>query len=198
MVVDIDTLLAWGGCYKTLKAGDIVFREEATCYFYYQLVSGCVKWVNIDDEGNEFIQHFVGPGNCFGELPIFDDEPYTASAIAESDSVVIYLQKPVFKELLKQRPALHFTISKLMAQRLRYKFQLSKELAYHNPEQCIAFLLSYLKQTHQYVCDKCNKVNLTRQQIAGMTGLRVETVIRAIRSLHQKGELLIDKGKVYC
>jgi CRP/FNR family cyclic AMP-dependent transcriptional regulator len=31
-----------------------------------------------------------------------------------------------------------------------------------------------------------------------MTGLRVETVIRSIRLMHEKGKLLIEKGKVYC
>jgi len=31
-----------------------------------------------------------------------------------------------------------------------------------------------------------------------MTGLRVETVIRAIRHLHDKGTVRIEKGKVYC
>lgn len=41
-------------------------------------------------------------------------------------------------------------------------------------------------------------VKLTRQQIADMTGLRVETVIRSIRQMEEKGELVIDKGKVYC
>jgi CRP-like cAMP-binding protein len=41
-------------------------------------------------------------------------------------------------------------------------------------------------------------VELTRQQIADMTGLRVETVIRSIRHMQDKGALVIDKGKVYC
>jgi hypothetical protein len=31
-----------------------------------------------------------------------------------------------------------------------------------------------------------------------MTGLRVETVIRSIRELHEKGKLKIEKGKVFC
>jgi CRP/FNR family cyclic AMP-dependent transcriptional regulator len=31
-----------------------------------------------------------------------------------------------------------------------------------------------------------------------MTGLRVETVIRTMRLMHEKGELVISKGKVYC
>jgi len=31
-----------------------------------------------------------------------------------------------------------------------------------------------------------------------MTGFRVETVIRSIKTLESKGKLSIEKGKVYC
>ena len=71
-------------------------------------------------------------------------------------------------------------------------------MANHNPEHSISTLLSYFKQTQKNICPKCNRINLTRQQIADMTGLRVETVIRTIKSLQTKGRLVIDKGKVYC
>ena len=37
----------------------------------------------------------------------------------------------------------------------------------------------------------------TRQQIANMTGLRVETVIRTIRHLNEIGSLDIVNGKVF-
>jgi CRP-like cAMP-binding protein len=75
---------------------------------------------------------------------------------------------------------------------------LLKEIASHSPETTIRSLLAYLKKYKKNFCPQCNKVKLTRQQIANMTGLRVETVIRTIRLLHEKGELTIDKGKVYC
>ncbi|MFT3946347.1 MAG: helix-turn-helix domain-containing protein [Agriterribacter sp.] len=84
-----------------------------------------------------------------------------------------------------------------MSERLRFKFILVKELAHHDPEKSINTLLTYLKKNKKNVCTICNKVKLTRQQIANMTGLRVETVIRTMRHLHDKGELVIDKGKVY-
>jgi len=40
------------------------------------------------------------------------------------------------------------------------------------------------------------RVPLTRQQLAGMTGPRVETVIRSIKGLEAKGELGIEDGKI--
>ena len=197
-MINIDTMVAWGATYKKISRGEIIFHEGALSSFYYQLVTGRVRWVNINDEGKEFIQTIIEPGECFGELPLFDDEPFAATAIADEDSVIIRLHRSTFHQLLKESPELHFTFTKLLTQRLRFKFLILKELANHNPENSISTLLNYIKQTQRNICTKCNRIKLTRQQIADMTGLRVETVIRTIRMLHNKGQLIIDKGKVYC
>ena len=197
-MIDIDTLLAWGAAYKKVAAEEIIFLEGTNSSFYYQLVSGKIRWVNINDEGKEFIQTIIEPDECFGEFPLFDDEPFAASAIADEDSVIIRLHRSVFHELLKENPDLHFKFSRLLTQRLRFKFMILKELAKHNPENSISTLLTYFKQNRKNICTKCNKLNLTRQQIADMTGLRVETVIRTMKYMQQKGELQITKGKVYC
>jgi CRP-like cAMP-binding protein len=198
MTIDIDILLTTGAAYKKVAEGDYIFTEGGLCTFYYQLVSGSVRWVNIDEGGTEFIQNMIEPGECFGELPLFDDGPYAASAIADADSVIIRLHRSEFHQLIRQRPDLHFAFSKLMAERLRFKFLLMKELATHNPERTIRTLLEYLKKERRHMCNDCNKVMLTRQHIARMTGLRVETVIRTVRHLHEKGLLTIERGKIFC
>ena len=162
------------------------------------MISGSIRWVNIDDEGKEFIQTIIEPGECFGEMPLFDDGPYAAAAIADEEAVVIRLSKSTFLQLLKENFDIHFSFSKLLAKRVRFKFLILKSIAYHAPEARISALINYLKKENKNFCPKCNQLQLTRQQIADMTGLRVETVIRAIRQMHKKGELVIDKGKVYC
>ncbi|NCT95532.1 MAG: Crp/Fnr family transcriptional regulator [Chitinophagaceae bacterium] len=197
-MVDINTLLAWGGVYKQVASGDFVFQEGGTAVFYYQLVSGSIRWANINEEGREFLQVMIEPGESFGELPLLDGQPYAASAIANEDSIVIRLQKDVFLNLLRDHPAIHLEFSKLMIERIRFKFYVIKELAQHDPEHCISRLFAYFKQRKKNICPECNRIKLTRQQIADMTGMRVETVIRTIRNLHKKGQLMIDKGKVYC
>jgi CRP/FNR family transcriptional regulator, cyclic AMP receptor protein len=198
MMINIDLLLALGAAFKKIPKSTIIFTEGTTCCFYYQLVSGRVRWVNVNDEGKEFIQTIIDPGECFGELPLFDDSPYAASAIADEDSIVIRLHKPVFNQLIKENQDIHFKFSKLLAQRVRFKIILLKSLACHHPEIMISALLHYLKEENKNFCTDCRQLKLTRQQIAGMTGLRVETVIRSIRHMHEKGLLLINKGKVFC
>jgi CRP/FNR family cyclic AMP-dependent transcriptional regulator len=196
-MIDIDTLLAWGAVYKKVDQGEIIFREGSSCTFYHQLVEGKVKWINVSDDGREFIQNLIEPGECFGELPLFDEEPYAATALAETDIVIIRLPKSTFKQLLKESIELHFTFSKLLSQRLRYKLLFVKELVNHNPEKCISNLLDYFKLTHKNICKKCNRLMLTRQQIADMTGYRVETVIRTMKEMQSRGQLSITCGKVY-
>jgi len=197
-MINTDTLLAWGASYKKVSEGETIFSEGQSPHFYYQLDSGSVRWVNISDEGKEFIQYLICPGESFGEIGLFDDVPQAASAIANEDSVVLRLAKSTFLQLLKEEPEIHFAFSRLLSQRLRFKFLLLKELAYADSEHRITTLLEYFKESKKNICEKSNKVMLTRQQIAEMTGLRVETVIRSIRHLYDKGLVQINRGKVYC
>lgn len=192
-----DLLLSRGAIYKKVKKGEVIFKENTKCNYYFQLVQGKVSWLNYDDEGKIFIQSIIEPNECFGELPLFDDEPYAASAIAEINSVVIQLPKSTFLILLKEKPELLLEFTKLLAQRVRYKFFILKELACHNPEQQIIELLKYFRNKSTQLPILPYKVTFTRQQLADMTGLRVETVIRTIKKLCENGKLNIDRGKVY-
>lgn len=198
MTIDINTLLAWGATYKKVSKNEVIFNEGGHCSFYHQLVSGSVRWININDEGKEILQLMVEPGESFGDLPLFDDAPYAATSLANEDSVIIRLNKTTFLQLLKDNPEIHFVFSRILCENIRFKFLIVKALAEHNPEKAIAELFNYFKQKKKNICTKCNKVKLTRQQIADMLGLRVETIIRTIRAMHEKGDLLVDKGKVYC
>ena len=112
-MIDIDVLLALGAAYKKVKAGEIIFKEGTEASFYYQLESGSVRWVNIDDDGKEFIQNLIEPGECFGEMPLFDGEPFAATAIADTDAVIIRLHSSSFHQLIIDRPDIHFAFSKM-------------------------------------------------------------------------------------
>jgi CRP-like cAMP-binding protein len=198
MILSIDLLLAWGATYKKVSAGETIFLEGNESRFYHQVVEGTVKWVNINEEGKEFIQDIAEAGESFGVLPLFDNEPYAATAIAVENSIIIRLHKPVFIKLLEDSPALHFAFSRLLAEKIRFKFLLLKTITCEDPYKRISALLDYLKKNNKHFCADCNQLKLTRQQIAGMTGLRVETVIRTMRHMHDDGQVKITKGKVYC
>jgi len=201
-MIDIDTLLCWGATYKKVSKGEVIFMEGSQGRYYHQLVQGRVKWMNVDDAGKEFLQKIVLEGESFGELPLLDDGPYVATAIADCDSLLLRLPKEVFLQLLRENSHIHFSFTRLMTQRLRQKFIVLKEVASQDPERKVSTIINLYRQLNEEPRDHCpecekTKLTLTRREIAEMTGLRVETVIRTIRHLHEKGKLTIQRGKVY-
>lgn len=196
-MIDSKLLLERGATYINLLPEEILFREGSHCKYYYQVVSGQVRWINFNEAGNEYLQTLVEKDESVGELPLFDGQTYAATAIANKPTRIVRLPKADFHQLLVDYPKIHFAFSSLLAQRLRFKFFMLKKMAEHNPQNIVETLLEYLAGQKSHICSICNQVQLTRKQIAQMTGLRVETVIRVIRNLNAKGVLRIHKHKVY-
>ena len=197
-MIEENLLLDFGGKKINLNKGDQLFREGETALNYYQVSSGEVKMNNYNLDGKEFAQGFFYKGQSFGEPPLFANVKYPANAEAVTDAEVIQLHKERFLDLLTSNPDIHLRITETLAKRLYYKAVMVSEISSQEPEHRILRILDYLKKhVHKKEGQYSFKVNLTRQQIADLTGLRVETVIRAIKALEKKGELMIRQRKVH-
>lgn len=164
--------------------------------YYFQIAEGSIKMVSVNDTGKEFIQGIFKAGDSFGEPVLLIDEPYPATAVANEDSLIIKLDKIVFLNILKENPVIHFQFSKVLAKRIYHKSLIAKEISTYGPEHRIFSVLKIFKKNYN-LNGEAYKVELSRQQIADMTGLRVETVIRNIKKLQQKKLINIQKGKIY-
>lgn len=197
-MITTDLLLDFGAKLVSYDKGDRIFLEKQSARNYYQVHSGGVKMNNFNEEGKEFIQGIFQESESFGEPPLFIDVTYPANAEALSDTYIYVLPKPFFFDLLNTHPEEHLKITDTLARRLYYKAIMASELSSQEPEHRILRILDYLKK-HVYGLEEpfSFKVNLTRQQIADLTGLRVETVIRASKCLEKKGAVKILKRKLY-
>lgn len=196
-VINLDLLLAWGATFHQLEKGQVLFCEGDISHFYYQVTKGKIKMCNSIEEGKEFIQGLFLPGQSFGEPPLFDHQTYPASAVAETEATVIRLRKDAFLSLLKDNFDIHLCFTQTLAKRLRFKSMIAREISSYGPTHRVLTLLKEYKKTYHTEDNKPFLVDLTRQQIANMTGLRVETVIRTIRNLQDEGFVRIQKGKVF-
>jgi CRP/FNR family transcriptional regulator, cyclic AMP receptor protein len=195
--VDSNMLIVWGGVFKNYDKDEYIFQEGQHPHFYHQVVEGRVKMLNESDDGKEFIQGFFTAGQSFGEPPIFDESEYPASAKTDMPSVIIRLHIATFMQMLKDNFDIHLNITTLLAHRLKNKANNLKEISCHNPEHRILSILNNYKKDNHYNSAGKAKIEFTRQEIADMSGLRVETVIRAMRTLHDKKKLTIEHGKVF-
>jgi CRP/FNR family transcriptional regulator, cyclic AMP receptor protein len=197
--IDTDILITWGAVYRKYDKGEIIFKEDTPAHFYHQVAEGSVKMVNCNEQGKEFIQGIFEPGDSFGEPPIFYEGTYPATAVAETDCTLLRLRKESLMEILKDNPSVHLGFTRMLAQRLHMKAIVSRELACYQPEHRIQTILEIIRSKSDVSKNSGSRIKVpyTRQQLADMTGLRVETVIRTIRVLEQKGALEIEGGKVF-
>ncbi|MBR9998124.1 MAG: Crp/Fnr family transcriptional regulator [Cyclobacteriaceae bacterium] len=175
---------------------DYVFFEDENPDYYFQIKSGIVKMSSFSTDGQEFIQGIFYEGQSFGEPAIFGGFPYPSNAIAMTESVLFRLNVSIFFEILKNHFELHKKFNLILAERLRYKSTILKEISSYSPDHIILTLLRYIREREQPDREQPFIVPFTRQQIADMTGLRVETVIRTIRKLHQEKKLEIREHKI--
>ncbi len=197
-MIDENLLLDYGAKKISFSKGDQLFREGESALNFYQVVSGEIKMNNYNEDGKEFIQGIFSIGQSFGEPPLLANVKYPANAEAISDAEVLQLSKENFLNLLASNPKVHLKITETLAKRLFYKAIMVSEISSQEPEHRILRILDYLKKyVHKTEGKFAYRVDLTRQQLADLTGLRVETVIRATKSLEKKGEVQIKKRKLY-
>jgi CRP-like cAMP-binding protein len=197
-MIDENLLIQFGSKIAFFDKGEILFRQGDIPRYYFQIRSGAIKMNNFNDEGKEFVQGFFSQGDSFGEPPLFIEDSYPANAVAIISSALLLLPKDRFLALLKANPEIHLGVTTNLAKRLYFKSIMASEISSQEPEHRVLKLIDYFKdKVNKVAVDQKYMVEITRQQIADLTGLRVETVIRAIKSLEKKGELLINKRKVY-
>ncbi len=188
-------LLDYNATVEFIEAGQLIFSEKKRADFFYQIKSGEVKMYNLNENGKEFVQGIFYDGENFGEPPLFGDFKYPASAMAVKPTQLFKLPKKQLFELLKDNFEIHLKLTQSLSKRLYYKATILKEISVHPPEHRILALIDFLKRKDG--AENLYHIDLTRQQIADLTGLRVETVIRAIKQLEQDEEIKLIKHKVF-
>ncbi|MBK8599719.1 MAG: Crp/Fnr family transcriptional regulator [Flavobacterium sp.] len=194
MQIDVDLLFSWGAIAKEYKRNELVFVEDEVANFYYQIIEGCVRMFNSNDDGKEFTQGYFVVGQSFGEPPLFIDEKYPSTAVAFHDCKIIKLSKDKFLKIIDEYPAIQKQFLYLLAKRIYSKARTSNSIINQKPEfRILAFLSDHKKGNS----NEKELVAFTRQEIANFTGLRVETVIRAFAKMKATNKIEIINHKIY-
>lgn len=198
LMIQIEILEKYDAIRRIYKKSEIIFEKDTYATHYYQIISGSVKMNNFNDEGREFVQGFFHPKQSFGEPPLFLERTYPANAEAIEDSELICVSKANFLKLIAENPAVSIIMIENLAQRLHYKSVMAAEISTEDAEHRLLQLFDYSIAYFNFKKEEDGyHIELTRQQIGDLTGLRVETVIRTIKTLEKKEELKIINRKVY-
>jgi CRP/FNR family transcriptional regulator, cyclic AMP receptor protein len=180
----------------SLKKDQMLFQEGDPAADYMQVESGTVKMFIVSNEGQEFIQGIFNAGESFGEPALIGKFPYPGSVVAIEPSRIWKLPADYFFQMLKENFDLHLKMDQVLCQRLRYKSMVLSEISSHEPEHRILSLLKHFKSKNTPAAINKIIIPYTRQQLADMTGLRVETVIRAVKKMEKEKKLALEGHKI--
>lgn len=194
--IPVELLARYQGRLVRVRRGQALFDQGETADDFFVVAAGRIRMVVYSDRGKEFTQGFFDPGESFGEPPFFCGEVYPASAVAEEESQVWRVPREGFMRLLRENPDAHLVVTRTLSRRLVYKAMMLGEIATAEAEHRLATLIRYLRRERKEGAPVTYRVPFTRQQLADMTGLRVETVIRTVKAMESKGALRIVGGRI--
>jgi CRP-like cAMP-binding protein len=187
---------SFGGRIVTYGRDEVIFDQGAAATHFHTVRTGKVKMSAFNDQGRELLMGYFTDGQSFGEPPLFTHVPYPASAIAVVESTVWKIPHEAFLRLLRDNFEIHLELTTVLCGRLVYKSMMMTEIAVQEAEHRLATLIEHFRREAGIPEGRGYRVPFTRQQLADMTGLRVETVIRCVKSMEAAGALAIEEGKI--
>jgi CRP/FNR family transcriptional regulator len=169
---------------------EFIFWDGDAPDWLYMVEEGKVKVIKHSSLGKEFIIAFFGPGEMFGEVAVFENKPYPASAQAVVETRVLGIQRDKFLSFLAHRPQVALRIINVLGGRLRDAQSRLRDLAGERVEQRLASTLLMLS------AKLGPTLPFTRQELADMTGTTIETAIRTLSQMKDRAIIRTVRGKV--
>ncbi len=175
---------------RRFEPGEFVFWEEDAPDWFYIVAEGRIKVLKHSSSGKELIIAFFDPGEMFGEVAVFENKPYPASAQAEAKTKVFGIKREDFLRFLVSHPQVALRIINILSGRLRDAQGRLRDLAGERVQQRLASVLLMLS------AKLGSTLPFTRQEIADMAGTTAETAFRVTSQLKERGIIRSVRGKI--
>lgn len=197
MIIDEELLLSSGAELVCYAVHDIIFKEGDAPKYYFQIKTGTVKVNNFHEDGREIIHSIPSDGHCLAESALFIDKPYPVNAMAMTACKILRLDKIKFLALINSTPDLLSKLYSYTAERMYYRHVMLNNISAADPGTKVKRVMESLKSYHQYTNKYSYQFPFTRQQLASLTGLCVETVIRVVKKMEKEEMVRIENGKIF-
>ena len=182
---------------KPVHKNDYLFHAGDTNRSIYAVLSGSVKTLVDNPNGEEQIVGFHLPGELLG-MDGFSGDAHTCSAVALETSSVCEFPLESLDEVCHEVPSIQYAMRRIMGKEVTKDHAMLLLLGRMSAEEKLAsFLISLSKRMAQRHW-KPTEFNLTmpRQDIANYLGLAVETVSRLFAHLQDQEIIEVDRRRV--
>jgi len=175
---------------RSFEMDEFVFWEDGAPEWFYVVADGRIKVIKHSTSGKDLIVAFFNHGEIFGEVAVFENKAYPASAQVVEKSTLIGFKRDDFLKFLTEHPHIALKIINMLSGRLREAHGRIRDLAGERVQQRLARTLIMLSS-------KLGKMlPFTREEIADMSGMTTETVIRQMANLKDRNIVSSTRGEI--
>jgi len=171
------------------RKGQVIFRENSYPSGIYILESGMVKKYKMDGQENEHIVYICTPGEIMGFQSVLSVERYLDSAATLQDSVITFIPREDFLEVIQSSPKLTNKLLKILSHEFGVLINTLAIQAQRSVKERLIINLVALRDKFKPIDaapEEIVHIELSRTDLAYMTGATREAVVRELRELKQQ------------
>ena len=201
-----DELIRMAECKTsyTIKKGEPIFEEGEVTNGIYCIKDGVCKLSKLSDNGKDQIVKLVKPGELLGQRSMISDEPANLSAVALEDMEVCFIPRSEVMQFFTQNNQFSMNVMRTICDDLKGADDHMVNMAQKTVRQRLAETLIYLEDTFGKNDDGTLRIQLSREELAGMIGTATESCIRLLSELNKSDYIeligkkikIVDKNKL--
>ncbi|MCR8722701.1 Crp/Fnr family transcriptional regulator [Frigidibacter sp. ROC022] len=182
----------------TVSRGRTIFAPNPAPDAVFILETGLVRIYRLSEEGHEFTLNFVKPGEVFGEMAAFSDQPCDNFAQAIDRCIVLKVPVPAFSELLRSVPELCFSVTRQIVQRFKRVMIRTEDLVFRSVAARLADVLLMLNEDFgdELRGRRFIRVHLSQTELATLVGASRPSTNQAFKQFREQGLATFEKGHV--
>jgi CRP-like cAMP-binding protein len=193
-----DELIKMANCKTSyiIKKGEPVFQEGETVNGVFCVKDGVCKMTKLSDNGKDQIIKLAKPGELLGQRSMLSNEPANLSAVAIEDMEVCFIPKSEILGFFNENNKFSMNVMQDICGDLKNADDHMVNMAQKTVKQRLADTLIYLEETFGVNEDKTLKVQLTREELAGMIGTATESCIRLLSEFNKQNIISLTGKKI--
>jgi len=181
----------------TIKKGEPLFEEGEVINGVYCVKDGFCKLSKLSTNGKDQIVKLVKAGELLGQRSMVSDEPANLSAIALEDMEVCFIPKSEILNFFNKNNQFSLSMMKSICGDLKESDLHVVSMAQKTVKNRLAETLIYLQETFgKNNTDNTLKVQLSREELAGMIGTATESCIRILSEFNKTGLIELVGKKI--
>ncbi|MBU1002248.1 MAG: Crp/Fnr family transcriptional regulator [Proteobacteria bacterium] len=182
------------GIVSHYPKGKTIFSEGSEATGFHVAMTGQVKIFKLSMDGREQIIHIYGPGEPFGEVPMFEGGRLPAHAEATMDSDILFLPRDGLTRLIEHDKTLALNMLAALSTKLRrFTVKLENLTLKETPQRVAAYLLDLSDREGG---DTEVTLDVTKGHLAGLLGTAQETLSRVLKKLKEAGLIEVNGKRI--